>query len=316
MSSRPLCIILVVIAAAARGLPPSVQKRSLHPSDVSLASCPTPAPLLPLNISLRGSCEVVVSRFERSEDRLDALPALVPPQCTLVVYDRRGLAACTNSSELPAGARCVAMDNVGHDQTHTWVHYASENYERLPDFVIATASTLDKRNRWRWLREDALRSGFGTSEHSFACISEAHACDFSDDVVTKNDFPEMRLSDPTMTPFFMTEYRGNPVRRAENTPFANWLEHHLRDSSVAQSVLRDARVCHYSAFATTAKNLRALPRSAYAELEAAIASAPDTLSEHNFYIEVAAAALFGAGDPSYRFLGATDGAHGAHRDVA
>lgn len=137
------------------------------------------APLAPLNLTINGTCEVVVSVYSDAEN-LRELPSLVPPQCAIVVYDRRDAGVACNHAQLPPGARCQRLGNVGKDMTHTWVYYSQENYDRLPDYVIAVSASLQKRQQWRWLRKAIMATGFGASDRAFACVPEVRQCDFSE----------------------------------------------------------------------------------------------------------------------------------------
>jgi len=276
----------------------------------------TNAAKLPINTSFAGSCEVVTSVF-RDADGVLELAALMPQSCQLVVYDRRPAGeACANSSELPPRARCVPLGNIGQDTTHTWVHYVLDSYHDLPDFVIATSASLDKRNRWSSLRQEMLATSFGVSDDSFACIRTVNDCDFLATDLPSRDVrrtagdggvPLSWLTGDTMasphqsllelSELQIDDYIEQPVHPAfeDARPLRQWLQRYVRDSNVSLDSALHAGACHFSAFATTSSNLRAHPRSVYEGLAAAFAANPAVISEDAFFVEFSAMALFGAG---------------------
>lgn len=246
-------------------------------------SCP-PRTLLPLNLTLRGTCQVVTSLWTTVGEALD-LPALVPNGCTIVAYDRRE--TVRPCEDVPSTMACTALPNVpGMDATHTWAHHVAANYHKLPRYIFFVPSSLSGHFRWNHLRHELLTTGFGAAEarSSFACVRAVRSCDGFEHLQ-----PPVPLFSRDFAGASMRFYGRANVTPARMRPLAVWLFGHLPEGAPSM-----ARVCHYSAFATTAANLRARPRRFYTRLKQEW-SATRSMSEVSWYVEWAAEVLFGPG---------------------
>jgi hypothetical protein len=249
-------------------------------------------PMLPMNLSLNSSCMVLISMAAtRDTEEVLLLPDLVPDQCSIHVYDRSG----ANCSSLPSGApmSCESLENLGHDQTHTWLYHIAKNYDQLADVLIFISSELTKHNRYAHLRNELEAAQFGQKPSSFCCI----------DRMSKSDgFP------PKVEAWFaeggelsqMFDVKDSCIDciPSMHGNLREWLNHLLVRSEADKARLDQARMCFYSAFGTTSFNVRTRQHAVYENMLAAYNATaslcgPAERPADAWYVDWAAEAIFG-----------------------
>mmetsp|Transcript_20879 Transcript_20879/g.36829 ORF Transcript_20879/g.36829 Transcript_20879/m.36829 type:complete len:339 (+) Transcript_20879:31-1047(+) len=226
------------------------------------------------------TCVAVVAAYAQTKEELILLRLLIPPACSIVVYDKTDDAPC-GFMPLAGVNHCISLPNVGREQ-HTFSHFVRTHYWTLPDVMFFTPADIAAHDRAHQIQLMLNSTVFNTTVPGggiighrgggFWCInaSAGRACDgfayqpplplsvCGNCSFTKycrgGSTTECITPDPTAQPSLQTYFHANVGALSPST-----MEH-----------LCQLPLCHYGVAATTRENLLVHPKEVYANIEASL----------------------------------------------